>query len=106
MAGKISTLRIFPDDKDKLNLSVQDARGGILAVPNFTLAGDARKGRRPDFTTAAPAAAAEPIFQAFVSALKSAGCDVATGSFGADMVIDSASDGPVNIIIEIPSSSR
>jgi len=102
LAGRIVNLRVFPGNEDKLNLSVQDVRGGILAVPNFTLVGDSGRGRRPNFTAAAPAKTAEAIFDAFVSALRQGDCNVSAGRFGAHMVIGSAADGPVNIIVEVP----
>ncbi len=77
--------------------------GGVLAVSNFTLMGNADKGRRPEFTAAAPGEAAERVYQAFLAALSEAGCQVASGVFGADMTIRSAADGPVNIIVESPA---
>jgi len=102
IAEKIAHLRIFPDEQDKLNCSVQDARGGILVVPNFTLLADARKGRRPAFSAAAGPEQARPIHDAFVAALAGLGCRVAEGVFGAHMCICSAADGPVNIILASP----
>lgn len=100
LAEKVANLRIFGDENGKLNLSVRDARGGVLAISNFTLAGDAGKGRRPTFTAAASAAEAEPIYQAFLAALARSSCQVAGGVFGANMLIRSAADGPVNILIQ------
>lgn len=102
MAEKIAALRIFDDKDGKLNLSVRDARGGVLAVPNFTLLADARKGRRPAFVDAAGPDAAKALFEAFVAALLACECTVATGPFGASMVIHSAADGPVNIVLDLP----
>jgi D-tyrosyl-tRNA(Tyr) deacylase len=102
LADKVANLRIFEDDAGKLNLSVQDARGGVLAVPNFTLMADASKGRRPALTAAAPAKLAEARYDAFVEALRRYDVTVAGGVFGAHMTIRSAADGPVNILLEVP----
>jgi len=100
LGEKVANLRVFEDGQGKLNLSVQDVRGGILAVPNFTLAGDARRGRRPSFTDAAAPAQAEPLHDAFVRAARRRGAAVETGVFGAHMLIASQADGPVNIILD------
>ena len=100
LAAKVATLRIFADEQGKMNRSVQDVRGGVLAVPNFTLLGDARKGRRPSYVAAAPPAAAEGLYQAFVDELERQGVSVASGIFGAHMIIRSAADGPVNLLLE------
>jgi D-tyrosyl-tRNA(Tyr) deacylase len=102
LAGKICDVRIFEDGGGKLNLSVRNVNGSVLAVPNFTLLGDARKGRRPSFATAAVPEIAKPLFEAFVSALHQAGCPVADGVFGEHMIIRSAADGPVNVVIDTP----
>ena len=101
LAEKVAALRIFKDDAGKLNLSVCDVGGGVLAVPNFTLQADARKGRRPAFVDAARGDQAQPLYDAFVKHLVEFGCRVATGLFGAHMLIDSLADGPVNIILDI-----
>ncbi len=106
LANKIAGLRIFEDHNRKLSLSVQDARGGVLAVSNFTLMGNADKGRRPEFTAAAPGEAAERVYQAFLAALADTGCEVESGVFGADMTIRSAADGPVNIMVESPTAGK
>jgi D-tyrosyl-tRNA(Tyr) deacylase len=103
LADKVANLRIFEDDGGKLNRSVQDARGGVLAISNFTLLGDARKGRRPALVAAAAGEAAGPVFDGFVAALRAAGLTVAQGVFGADMRIRSEADGPVNILLDMPS---
>jgi len=100
LAEKTAHLRVFPDSQGRLNVSVQDARGGVLAISNFTLMGDARKGRRPSFDAAAPAEKAGPLHEAFLEHLRQNGCAVATGVFGAEMIIRSAAAGPVNIIID------
>jgi len=102
LADKVAGLRIFSDEQDKLNLSVRDVRGGVLAVSNFTLLADARKGRRPAFVKAARPEAAEPVHRAFVEALARRGVPVAQGKFGAAMRIFSEADGPVNIILDSP----
>ena len=100
LASKIANLRIFQDDQAKMNLSVQDARGSVLAVPNFTLMANAQKGWRPAFTAAACGDEARELFETFSAELTQAGCDVATGKFGAEMVIHSVGAGPVNILID------
>jgi D-aminoacyl-tRNA deacylase len=102
VARKVAHLRIFEDAGGKLNLSVQDVEGAVLAIPNFTLLADARKGRRPAFNGAAPADAAEPLHRAFVDALRAEGCSVAEGRFGAHMHVHALADGPVNLVIDLP----
>ena len=101
LAEKVAAIRIFNDENDKLNLGVRDVRGGVLAVPNFTLLADARKGRRPAFVNAARGDRAEELFQLFVETLHAQGCAVETGLFGASMQIDSTADGPVNIVLDM-----
>jgi D-tyrosyl-tRNA(Tyr) deacylase len=103
LAEKIAELRIFEDENGKLNISVRDAGGGVLAVPNFTVLADARKGRRPAFIDAARGEEAKKLFETFVEGLRACGCDVASGVFGASMAIQSTADGPVNIILDVPS---
>ena len=100
LADKIAGLRIFEDEYGKMNHNVRDARGGILAIPNFTLAADTRKGRRPSFGFAARPDEARELFDAFVIALGAQGCHVETGQFGAHMIIDSQANGPVNVILD------
>ncbi len=106
LADKIAALRIFTDEADKMNLSVRDVAGGLLVIPNFTLQADARKGRRPAFVNAARPEQAQPLFDAVAARLAALGCSVRTGVFGAHMHIDSRADGPVNIILEIPSAGE
>ncbi len=100
LGEKVANLRVFEDGQGKVNISVQDAGGGVLAVPNFTLVGDARRGRRPSFTDVAPPAQAEPLHDAFVRAARRRGAAVETGVFGAHMLIASQADGPVNIVLD------
>ena len=104
LACKVANLRIFEDTQGKLNLSVGDPAvdGGVLVISNFTLLADARKGRRPAFSAAAPGPVARPLHEKFATALAQQGCKVHQGVFGADMTIRSAADGPVNVIVDIP----
>lgn len=101
LASKVANLRIFNDTDGKLNLSAQDVRGGVLVVSNFTLLGDARRGRRPEFTAAAGPELAERLYEIFVDELRRAPLNVQCGVFRADMSIDSAADGPVNVIVDM-----
>lgn len=103
LAAKIANLRIFPDEQGMLNRSVRDVRGGVLAVSNFTLLADARKGRRPSFATAAPAEVARPLHEAFLTAMAQEQVLLAGGIFGASMIIRSAADGPVNLVLDVPA---
>ena len=100
MASKIATLRIFDDEEGKLNRSVQDVGGSILVVSQFTLYGDARKGRRPSYTNAAPPDAAEPLIRRLVKLLEAEGVPVQTGVFRAHMLVEIHNDGPVTILLE------
>jgi D-tyrosyl-tRNA(Tyr) deacylase len=102
LAEKVANLRIFQDEQGKMNRSVKDIGGGILAISNFTLLADARKGRRPAFVAAAPADEARSIHEAFLDALDRQGVAVETGVFGASMKIDSEAAGPVNVVIDAP----
>lgn len=87
--------RIFSDRDDKMNLSVTDIQGGLLLVPQFTLAADTRKGKRPSFSSAAPAEVGQQLFSYFIKQAKIGYSDVATGQFGADMKVSLCNDGPV-----------
>ncbi|MDZ7263763.1 MAG: D-aminoacyl-tRNA deacylase [candidate division KSB1 bacterium] len=105
LAEKCLNLRIFADDAGKFNRSVLEVQGEILAVSQFTLYGDARKGRRPSFTDAAPPPISEPLYEKFVDYLKQGGLPVASGVFGAMMVVEIHNDGPVTIILESKENS-
>lgn len=100
MAGKIHGLRLFPDDEGKMNRSLDDVGGALLVVSQFTLYGDARKGRRPSFIEAAPPEAAQPLYERFVQLLRERGLEVATGEFGAMMAVELVNDGPVTLVLE------
>jgi D-tyrosyl-tRNA(Tyr) deacylase len=99
-ARKIPDLRVFADQGGKFNLSLRDIGGEILCVPQFTLYGDCRKGRRPSFTAAAPGPDAEKLFSRFVELLSVQGVPVKTGIFGAKMEVGLVNDGPVTLILE------
>ena len=103
LADKVANLRAFADADGKMNLSVSDVNGAVLVVSQFTLYGDCLKGRRPGFTGAAPPAVAEPLYEAFATALKMLGVPVATGRFGADMQVELVNDGPVTFVIDVPA---
>jgi D-tyrosyl-tRNA(Tyr) deacylase len=103
LADKVANLRAFADDSGKMNRSVQDVNGAVLVVSQFTLYGDCRSGRRPSFTGAAPPAVAEPLYEAFVVALRALGIRTETGRFAADMKVSLLNDGPVTFVIDTPS---
>jgi D-tyrosyl-tRNA(Tyr) deacylase len=100
-ARKILDLRVFQDAEGKMNLSLRDLGGDVLAVSQFTLYGDTRKGRRPSYTHAAPPEVAEPVFKALVGALQAEGVRVAVGRFGARMSVELVNDGPVTLVLEL-----
>lgn len=100
LAQKIAGLRIFEDDAGKMNRSLLETKGEALVVSQFTLYGDARKGRRPSFTEAARPEVADPLIEKFVSYLKAEGVPVQTGIFQAMMLVEIHNDGPVTIILE------
>ena len=99
-AEKIVNLRIFEDGNGKMNLSVIDTEGEILAVSQFTLFGDCRRGRRPSFTDAAPPETADKLYEIFIDECKKLGVNVETGIFQAHMKVHSINDGPVTILID------
>ena len=98
LATKIGSLRIFDDGSGKLQHTVQDANGSVLVVPQFTLYGDVRRGRRPDFTAAAAPETGRRLYEAFCGVLRASGLTVATGLFGAAMRVQIDADGPVTIV--------
>lgn len=100
IVSKILTLRIFEDEADKLNLSVQDVSGDILIISQFTLYGDCRKGRRPSFTAAASAEKAREMYEAVVKQLKKSGLRIETGRFQTYMKVLLENDGPVTILLD------
>jgi D-tyrosyl-tRNA(Tyr) deacylase len=100
MAGKVAALRVFPDEEGRMNRSVAEAGGALLVVSQFTLYGDARRGRRPSFEAAARTEAAIPLYERFVALLRGTGLEVATGEFGAAMEVELVNDGPVTLILE------
>lgn len=97
LADKCAGLRIFTDENDKMNLSCADVGGGLLVVSQFTLYGDCRKGKRPNFMRAARPETAIPLYERFLDRCRSTGLPVETGEFGAHMEVDLLNDGPVTI---------
>jgi len=100
MADKVAGLRLFGDADDKMNLSLADVDGAVLVVSQFTLYGDAAKGRRPSFIDAARPDTAIPLYEKFIGALTSLGLTVETGQFGAMMEVELVNDGPVTLWLE------
>lgn len=100
LANKVAGLRVFEDEAGKMNLSLLDVGGSVLVVSQFTLYGDARKGKRPSFTNAAPPEIAEPLVDYFCDRLREQGLPVATGIFGAHMAVNIHNDGPVTLLLE------
>ena len=104
LAAKVVHLRMFNDDAGKMNRSLLDTGGAMLAVSQFTLYGDCRKGRRPSFDDAAPADQARQLYEHFIDAVRGLGVRVETGVFQADMAVTLVNDGPVTLIVESASS--
>jgi len=100
MAEKVAGLRLFPDADGKMNLGLADVQGALLVISQFTLYGDATKGRRPSFITAARPDTAIPLYERFLTALRARGLEVASGEFGADMQVEILNDGPVTLILD------
>ena len=100
MADKVSGLRIFEDENEKMNLSVSDIGGEILVVSQFTLFGDCRKGKRPSFTAAGRPDYANEMYEKFMEILEDKGFNVQHGIFGADMKVDLLNDGPVTMLLD------
>lgn len=100
MAKKVVGLRIFPDAEGRMNRSLLDVDGGILAISQFTLYGDCRRGRRPSFVGAAPPDLASPLYDRFCELLEAEGVPVGRGIFGADMAVSLVNDGPVTLVLE------
>jgi D-tyrosyl-tRNA(Tyr) deacylase len=103
MADKIVGLRLFSDEAGKMNLALGDVGGATLVVSQFTLYGDATKGRRPSFVDAARPEVAIPLYERFIAALRERGVEVRTGEFGADMQVEIHNDGPVTLLLERPA---
>ena len=102
---RLLTYRIFPDDQGRMNLSLRDIQGGLLLVPQFTLAADTQKGTRAGFSTAAAPEDARQLFDYFLGRARASHKTVAVGVFGADMQVSLVNDGPVTFWLETPSAS-
>jgi D-tyrosyl-tRNA(Tyr) deacylase len=100
MAEKVAGLRLFSDSAGKMNLGLDEVGGRVLVISQFTLYAETAKGRRPSFIDAARPDVAIPLYQRFVEALRSRGLEVATGEFGADMLVEIHNDGPVTLILD------
>lgn len=106
LARKVAGLRVFEDVEGKMNRDLREVSGRALVVPQFTLYGDARRGRRPEFTAAARPEHAEPLFQRFCATLAAEGVPVERGVFRAHMAVELTNDGPVTLMIETPAPER
>lgn len=100
LAEKIAGLRLFNDEQGKMNRSLEEVSGGVLAISQFTLYGDCRKGRRPSFDRAAPAEQARALYESFIAALGRRGLRVETGVFQAMMDVELVNDGPVTLLVD------
>jgi len=105
VAKKVAGLRVHDDAEGKLNLSLKDVAGEVLAVSQFTLLGDCRKGKRPSYTEAAAAEIAEPLFMRLVEFLRNEGVPVQIGAFGERMEVELVNDGPVTVIVQNPKKA-
>ena len=103
LARRVAGLRVFGDAAGRMNLDLREIAGAALVVPQFTLYGDARRGRRPDFTAAAKPEQAEPLYESFCTALEREGVRVERGVFRAAMAVELVNDGPVTLLVESPS---
>jgi D-tyrosyl-tRNA(Tyr) deacylase len=106
LAERILGYRIFADAEGRMNRSLADIAGGLLVVPQFTLAADTRSGTRPGFSTAAPPAQGRQLFERFVQACRERHAEVASGRFGADMQVSLVNDGPVTFWLQVAPSAR
>ncbi len=106
LARKCVGMRVFSDENDKMNLALADVGGKILAVSQFTLYADCRKGKRPNFTGAAKGGKASELYEYFVSCCRGLGIETQTGEFGADMKVELLNDGPVTIILDTDEMMR
>jgi D-tyrosyl-tRNA(Tyr) deacylase len=104
LAERIWHLRVLADEEGRMDRSLADVGGDVLVVSQFTLYGDTSRGRRPSWAAAAPGPVAEPLVATVAEALRALGAQVATGSFGADMRVELACDGPVTVLLEVPPS--
>ena len=100
LADKLTGLRIFEDENDKMNRSLEDVKGQLLIVSQFTLYGNCKKGRRPEFLAAARPEVAIPLYEKFVSLCREKGIHTETGEFGAEMLVESVNDGPLTLIVD------
>jgi D-tyrosyl-tRNA(Tyr) deacylase len=105
LAERLLSYRVFPDGDDRMNLDVRQARGGLLLVPQFTLAANTDKGNRPSFTSAAPPEEGARLFDYFCRRAAEGGVPVATGDFGADMKVHLVNDGPVTFWLQVPPTA-
>ena len=105
LALKVAGMRVFADEAGRMHRDVRETGGSALVVPQFTLYGDARRGRRPDFTAAARPEQAEPLYERFCEALAAQGVPVARGAFREHMAVELVNDGPVTLMLESPGSA-
>lgn len=100
LADRVVGLRIFDDAEGRMNLDVAAVGGAVLCISQFTLYGDVRRGRRPSFDAAAPGPVAQPLYEAFVGAIRASGVRCETGEFGAEMQLELVNDGPVTLVLD------